>query len=112
MSKPKITPTGKRVLLKLSEAKESKIGTIYIPEKYANQFGSVAKQPIRLGKVLALGQEVQKDYGDVVKVGGYVLIHPLNLGLVKVDGEEFALPEIGSCFAFVDEEDVPEDARV
>lgn len=82
----KITPLGKRVLVKRTEEEEKSSGGIIIPD--------TAKEKPQQAEVRALGTGKDDEGNDVsftVKVGDKVLISKYGGTDVKVDGEELLI---------------------
>jgi chaperonin GroES len=81
----KITPLGRRVLVKRVDSEEKTAGGIYLPD--------TAKEKPQEAEVLALGvgkDDEGKDVKDLftVKVGNKVLISKYGGTEVKIDGED------------------------
>ena len=85
----KVRPIDERVLLKVTEAGEKKVGGIIIPD--------TAKERPQIGEVIALGDDVtnkdleRKPLSKIVKVGDQVLFAKYGGTEVTVEGEEFLL---------------------
>ncbi len=86
----KVRPIDERVLLKVVEEEERKVGGIIIPD-------TAAKERPQVGKVVALGDDVvnkdldRKPLSELIKVGDSVLFSKYGGTEVKVDDEEFLL---------------------
>lgn len=86
----KVRPIDERVLLKVEEEEERKVGGIIIPD-------TASKERPQIGVVIALGDDiVNKDVekqplSKIVKVGDKVLFAKYGGTEVKVDEEEFLL---------------------
>jgi chaperonin GroES len=79
----KITPLGRRVLVKRVASEEKTAGGIYLPDN--------AKEKPQEAEVLALGtgkEEEGKDVSFTVAVGNKVLISKYGGTEVKLDGED------------------------
>ncbi|MBS1262224.1 MAG: 10 kDa chaperonin 5 [Calditrichaeota bacterium] len=85
----KVRPIDERVLLKVVEVGEKKVGEIIIPD--------TAKERPQIGEVVALGDDVKskdverKPLSQIVKVGDEVLFAKYGGTEVTVEGEEFLL---------------------
>jgi len=86
----KVRPIDERVLLKVVEEEERKVGGIIIPD-------TATKERPQIGEVLALGDDVinkdveKKPLSQIIKVGDKVLFSKYGGTEVKIDDEEFLL---------------------
>lgn len=86
----KVRPIDERVLLKVVEEEERKVGGIIIPD-------TATKERPQIGEVLALGDDVvnkdveKKPLSKIIKVGDKVLFSKYGGTEVKIDDEEFLL---------------------
>lgn len=85
----KVRPIDERVLLKVVEQEEKRVGGIIIPD-------TVKERP-QIGEVMAIGDDIvnndlqRKPLSEIVKAGDKVLFAKYGGTEVKVDGEEFLL---------------------
>ena len=86
----KVRPIDERVLLKVVEEEERKVGGIIIPD-------TASKERPQIGEVIAVGDDVvirdqdKKSLSQIVKIGDKVLFSKYGGTEVKIDNEEFLL---------------------
>ena len=86
----KVRPIDERVLLKVVEEEERKVGGIIIPD-------TATKERPQIGEVIAVGDDLinkevdKKALSEIVKVGDKVLFAKYGGTEVKVDDEEYLL---------------------
>ncbi len=96
----KVRPIDERVLLKVVEPEEKKVGSIIIPD--------TVKEKPQIGEVVAVGDDVvnkdldRKSLSDIVKVGDKVLYAKYGGTEVTVDGEDFLLVNRSDILAVLD----------
>ncbi|HNW93205.1 MAG TPA: co-chaperone GroES [bacterium] len=96
MAKPKVKPLGDRVLCKVLEGQEQKVGNIIVPD--------TAKERPQEAEVLAVGQGKYVDGKLVpldVKAGDRILFGKYSGTEIKIDNDEYLILKESDILAVV-----------